>query len=127
LVKHLREFPQPPNLDQNEGVQAMQNVMNAKGLYPPIYWTYPTYTDAVEVGLFNEARPTEWEVLRDYLLKNKYINNGKAREVTGIVQVTKMSQYLSKWSDQGLLTKIQSGSKKFTLYKLANQEDAGSS
>ena len=30
LVKHLREFPQPPNLDQNEGVKAMQNEMNAR-------------------------------------------------------------------------------------------------
>jgi len=125
LVKHLREFPQPPNLDQNEGVKAMQNEMNARGLYPPIFWTYPFYDDSVEVGLFNENRPGEWEKIKDFLLVNKYIGNEKSREVTGIVQVTKMSQLLRKWTKQGLLTKIQpkSGAKKHTLYKLANQED----
>jgi len=125
LVKHLREFPSPPNLDQNEGVKAMQNEMNAKNLYPPTYWTYPYYDDSVEVGLFNENRPSEWEAIRDFLATNKYVGNEKAREVTGIVQVTKMSQLLRKWTKQGLLTKIEprSGAKRHTLYKLANQED----
>lgn len=124
LVKHLREFPHPPNLDQNEGVTAMQNTMHEHGLYPPIYWTYPTYLDSVEVGLFNENRPGEWEKIKEYLLKNKYIGNQKAREVTGILQVTKMSQLLSKWTDQGLLIKIPvNNSKKNTLYKLSTQDD----
>ena len=41
LVKHLREFPSPPNLDQNEGARAMRAEMKAQNLYPPIFWTYP--------------------------------------------------------------------------------------
>ncbi len=125
IVKHLREFPNPPNLDQNEGVQAMQNTMYEKGLFPPIYWTYPTYDDSVEVGLFNENRPSEWEKIKEYLTTNRYIGNQKAREVTGILQVTKMSQLLSKWTEQGLLIKIlpKNNSKKNTLYKLSVQDD----
>jgi ATP-dependent DNA helicase RecG len=128
LVKHLREFPEPPNLDQNEGVKAMQNEMNAHNLYPPIYWEYPTYQDSVEVGLFNELRPGEWEQVRDFLIKNKYINNVQARTVTGIVQAYKMSALFRRWADQGLLIRIQptSGAKRNTRYKLANQDELGS-
>lgn len=129
LVKHLREFPEPPNLDQNEGVRAMQNVMHASNLLPPIYWTYPYYQDAVEVGLFNEHRSSEWDKVKEYLLKNKYINNEKAREITGVVQAYKMSTLFKKWVGQGLLTKIQTKneSRRFTRYKLSNQEDINTS
>lgn len=127
LVKHLREFSAPPNLDQNEGVKAMQSEMHDHNLYPPIYWTYPYHIDSVEVGLFNESRPTEWEKVKTYLAENKYIVNREARDITGVVQVTKMSQLLNKWTKQGLLTKIaaKNGNKKDTRYKLANQEDLG--
>lgn len=37
IVKHLREFPLPPNLDQNEGVRAMRSEMKTQNLYPPIF------------------------------------------------------------------------------------------
>ena len=127
LVKCLREFPQPPNLDQNEGVKAMQQQMYSHNLFPPIYLTYPIFIDSVMVALFNENRPSEWEKIKDYLSENKYIVNREARDVTGIVQVTKMSQLLNKWTRQGLLTKVmaKNGNKKDTRYKLANQEDLG--
>ena len=129
LVKHLREFPQPPNLDQNEGVKAMQNEMNAHNLFPPVYWAYPMYDDSVEVGLFNESRPNEWEKIKIYLTANKYVGDRQAREVTGVVQVTKMSQLLSKWTKQGLLAKIEAknGDKRNIRYKSPNQEDLASS
>ncbi len=106
LVKHLREFPSPPNLDQNEGVKAMRSEMKSQSLYPPIFWTYPNLEDAVRVVLLNEKVATEWEKINFYLEKNKYINNGKAREITGIVQVYKMSKLLDKWAKNGLLIKI---------------------
>lgn len=106
LVKHLREFPSPPNLDQSEGVKAMRSEMKSQNLYPPIFWTYPNLQDAVRVVLLNEKVATEWEKVSFYLEKNKYINNGKAREITGIVQVYKMSKFLDKWAKNGLLIKI---------------------
>ena len=125
LVKHMREFPNPPNLDQNEGVQAMRNEMLGSGLFPPIYITYPEHLDSVEVTLLNEHRPDEWEKVRAYLQANRYIANEKAREITGVEQRDKMSRLLNKWVRQGLLIRIQpkAGGAKGTKYKLANTEE----
>jgi ATP-dependent DNA helicase RecG len=125
LVKHLREFPEPPNLDLNEGVRAMRSEMGRQNLYPPIFVTYPVYDDSVMVILFNESQPTEWEKVRQFLEQNKYINNKTAREITGIVQTYKMSRFFNKWVKKGLLLKIEAESKnpRDTRYKLANSED----
>ncbi len=121
IVKHLREFPEAPNLDMNEGVVAMRNEMKSEGLYPPLFWTYPNLQDAVRVILLNEKAPSEWEKVRDYLEKNNYVTNEIARQVTGIVQNYQMSRLLSKWVDQGLLIKV--GKFKSTKYKLRDSDE----
>lgn len=124
LVKTLREFPSPPNLDQNEGVIAMQNEMKAEGLYPPVFKTYPELIDVVDVVLFNEHTPTEWEKVKAYLENNNYINNHQARDLTGVEQMHKMSKLFNRWVKQGLLIKIMpGGSAKNTLYKLAKDNN----
>lgn len=125
LVKHLREFPSPPNLDQNEGVRAMRQEMMAQNLYPPIFFTYPLYQDSVKVVLLNEHRPSEWEKISEYLVENKYIANQKAREITGIVQRDKMAKILKNWVNQGLLIQIvpSSGFMKGTRYKLPGSSE----
>jgi len=125
LVKHLREFSAPPNLDRNEGVQAMRNVMDKHNLFPPIFSTYPMLNDSVEVILLNEKKPNEWEKVYDYLTNNKYINNKKAREITQIIQVYKMSKLLKKWVQQGLLEKVipETGGTKKIKYKLPNTDE----
>lgn len=124
LVKHLREFPQPPNLDQNEGVKAMKSVMNKAGLYPPIFFTYPNLQDGVRVVLLNEKAPSEWDKVLYFLTKHKFITNEQARHVTGITQRDKMSRLLKKWVNKGLLIKIQprSGYVKATKYRLPESE-----
>ncbi|NUN24163.1 MAG: putative DNA binding domain-containing protein [Candidatus Jettenia caeni] len=120
LVKHLREFPSPPNLDQNEGVRAMRNEMSACNLYPPIFLTYPVYQDSVKVVLLNAHRPSEWEKISTYLKENKYITNENARKITGIVQRDKMTHILKNWVKQGLLIQMvpSSGYVRGTKYKL---------
>ncbi len=123
LVKHLREFPEKPNLDRNEGVQAMRSEMNKENLFPPIFITYPTFEDSINLILLNEERPDEWEKVMEYLEKNKYINNRKAREITGQVQVHTMSRMLKKWCDQELIVKIGAKNPKDTKYKLSNMEE----
>jgi len=125
VVKHLREFPEQPNLDLNEGVRAMRSEMKAKGLYPPIFFTYPVYEDSVKVVLLNELIQTEWEKVEEYLKANKYISNKEAREITGVTQLDSMSKKLKKWVTQGLLLKIDhdSRSPRLTRYKLADKED----
>ncbi len=125
LVKHLREFPLPPNLDQNEGVRAMRSEMKSQNLYPPIFWTYPNLEDAVRVVLLNEKVATEWEKVSFYLEKNKYITNEKAREITGVVQRDKMTRILKNWVKHGLLIQIvpPSGYVKRTKYRLPGTDE----
>jgi len=120
LVKHLREFPAPPNLDQNEGIRAMRSEMHSSNLYPPIFHTYPFLPHSVRVILLNEKKATEWKKVTTYLQQNKYITNQEARNVTGIVQRDKMSRILANWVKQGSLVKIvpTSGYVKATKYKL---------
>ncbi len=125
LVKHLREFPSPPNLDQNEGVKAMRKEMSAQNLYPPIFLTYPLYQDSVKVALLNEHRPSEWEKISAYLSEKKYITNEQAREITGVIHRDKMARILKNWVNQGLLIQIipPSGFVKGTKYKLSDSSE----
>lgn len=125
LVKHLREFSDPPNLDRNEGVQAMRSEMNKQNLFPPLYITYPVLEDSVNLLLFNEEKPGEWEKVSKYLEDNKYIDNKKAREITGIEQSYKMSRLFKKWTDKGLLLKVEAESKnpRDTRYKLTDRDE----
>lgn len=129
LVKHLREFPSPPNLDQNEGIRAMRNEMKTNELYPPIFWTYPNLQDGVRVVLLNEKSADEWERVSDYLEKNKYITNEDARKITGVVQRDRMTWLLKNWVRQGLIIKIvpSSGYVRGTKYRLPATRDLGKS
>jgi predicted HTH transcriptional regulator len=105
-VKHLREFPNPPNLDQNEGVKAMRSEMEKENLYPPIFLSYPTFSDSVKVVLFNEKIATEWEKVQSFLEKNTFITNEEARQITHIEQRDRMSKLLKQWVDKSLLIQI---------------------
>ncbi|HOW59344.1 MAG TPA: putative DNA binding domain-containing protein [Candidatus Omnitrophota bacterium] len=125
IVKHLREFPSPPNLDQSEGVRAMRHEMSDRQLYPPIFLTYPLYQDSVKVVLLNEHRISEWEKLSVYLQDNKYVTNEEARRITGVVQRDKMAKMLKNWVKHGLLIQIvpPSGYVKGTKYKLPDAQE----
>ncbi len=119
LVKHLREFPDPPNLDQNEGVRAMRSEMNSQNLYPPVFFTYPFLQDSVRVVLLNTIRASEWDKVYAYLTKKeKYVTNEVVRKVIDNPDTSKVSRLLSKWVKQGLLMRIETGSKKMAKYRL---------
>lgn len=119
LVKHLREFPQPPNLDQNEGVRAMRKVMSGANLYPPLFFTYPHLQDGVRVVLFNETAPGEWDKISHYLTEHKYISNKEARSVLN-KDIAAVSKLFGKWVKQGLITKLvpRTGAKRNVRYRL---------
>ena len=125
LVKHLREFPDPPNLDQNEGVRAMRKLMREGNFFPPIFITYPFLQDSIRVVLFNEKAPGEWDKVLNYLGKNKYIVNKEAREILYISDTAKVSRLLNVWAKKGLLTRImpKSGSKRNVKYRLPSQDE----
>ena len=125
LVKHLREFPSPPNLDQSEGVKSMRMEMYNNQLYPPIFYTYPYLQDAVRVVLFNEKVNTEWEKVQHYLKQNKYLTNEITRTITGIEQRDSMAKILKNWCEKGLLIQIKppSGYVRATKYRLPNSNE----
>lgn len=125
LVKHLREFSDPPNLDRNEGVRAMRSEMDKNKLYPPVFFTYPRLEDAVRVVLLNVAKPSEWDKVSHYLAnKEKYITNEKVREIIRNPDTSKVSRILARWVEQGLLTKIDTGAKRTVKYRLpADKEE----
>jgi len=125
LVKNLREFPEPPNLDQNEGVRAMRQTMKASNLYPPIFWTYPNLQDSVRVILLNEEAASEWDKISNYLNKNKYITNAEARKILYIEDTVKTSKILNRLVKKGLLTKLvpRTGAKRNVRYRLPTADE----
>lgn len=126
LVKHLREFSSPPNLDQNEWVRAMRSEMIKQNLYPPIYWTYPILQDSVRVILWNESQPSDWDKIKEYFKNERFITNKIARDITWTIQVNKMSEKLRKWTEKWLLIKIPEDCniKKSVKYKLTSDIDS---
>lgn len=130
LVKHLREFPDAPNMDANEGVKAMIREMRTNKLYPPTYFTWPTKDDLgfvhyVKLVLFNKNTPDEWIKIADYLRHNSHINNSKARELTGVVQTAAMSKMLNKWLAQGLIERVVNGNagRRHARYRLKTRKE----
>jgi len=104
IVSHLREFPDPPNLDAGEGVRMMFHTMGAAGLYPPLYLTRATTgRDSVTVLLLNEARPTVWDQVCGWLGEHGTIGNAEVRQIMKTEDVLAASRALKGWVDRGLL------------------------
>ena len=118
LVKHLREFVAPPNLDENEGVRTIRRAMKAAGLFPPVY---SAKDNSIKLSLFTAGRPATWDVVEDYLKKNSYVTNNIARQVTGVDNSNQISKLFRSWVEMGLLLQISNGSKRQTKYRLADR------
>jgi ATP-dependent DNA helicase RecG len=104
IVQHLREFPNPPNLDAGEGVRMMIGTMRESGLYPPMYFTRPRIErEAVVTILRNQNRPTVWEQVVDYLEKHADIGNAELRQLLQTNDTLGASKQLKAWVEQGLL------------------------
>ena len=120
VVKHLLEFPMPPNLDQNEGVNSMFNEMKEKKLYPPVYYTYPELENSIKLVLYFENADKKWNELTKAFTGNKYLNNQIARKAVK-VENYEMSRLFKKWTSMGFLIKIEKSGEKSFRYKLKNQ------
>jgi ATP-dependent DNA helicase RecG len=125
IVKHLREFPEPPNLDQNEGIRAMRQTMTDAQLFPPIFITYPYLQDSVKVYLFNEKSTDEWDKISHYLNEHKYITNKEGRAVLRIQSEVKMSKLFNKLLKKNLIIRItpRTGAKKNVSYRLPSLDE----
>ena len=104
LASHLREFPNPPNLDAGEGVRMMFGTMRETGLYPPIYLTRPRIErQSVLVQLLNGNRPSLWEQVSDYIDRNGSVGNAEVRQLMGTDNVLGVSKLIREWVDLGVL------------------------
>jgi ATP-dependent DNA helicase RecG len=124
LVNHLREFPEPPNVDAGEGVPMMFSTMKEQGLFPPQY-TLNERTDIpyVQVTLRNEKRPQIWEQVSDWIERNGFIADRHLREIAE-VETLEATRMLKAWLEKGLLVKDASGGKKGTVYRKPESKPA---
>jgi len=118
IVQHLREFPDPPNLDAHEGVKMMFGPMQEAGLYPPMYLTRPRLKqEAVLMTLWNQNQPGAWEQVSQYIDQHRSIANTDVRRILGIDDSLRATRKLREWVDQGLLIVANpKAGKKFRRY-----------
>jgi len=118
IVSHLREFPNPPNLDAGEGARMMFATMEQAGLYSPLYLTPPAFPrEAVCVVLFNLERPSVWDQVNSFLDKHGAITNAQLRQIMQTDNTLAASRLLKAWVDQGLLAVVNpEAAKQFRRY-----------
>lgn len=122
IVSHIRELPDPPNIDAGEGVRMMFQTMRGVGLYPPIYLAVPIgEPSGVLVVLLNEKMPSVWEQVSHWLDKKGNITNRQLRQIAGW-DTLKASKVLRGWVAKGLLIPDQSRGKTKTVYRRAQDE-----
>jgi len=116
LARHLREFPNPPNVDAGEGVPMMFAQMAQARLYEPIYREQlDAAVPTLLVTLLNEERPPLWVQVSDWIDRNGPIANGKLREISGLDTLA-ASKQLKQWVTQGVLVALPAASRQQARY-----------
>jgi ATP-dependent DNA helicase RecG len=124
LARHLREFPNPPNVDAGEGVPMMFAQMENANLYEPLYREQlDAAVPTLLVTLLNEERPPLWVQVSDWIDRHGPIANGKLREMSGLDTLA-ASKQLKQWVGQGVLVALPAASRQqasYTKPELAEQ------
>lgn len=116
LARHLREFPNPPNVDAGEGVPMMFAQMEQARLYEPLYREQlEAAVPTLVVTLLNEERPALWVQVSDWIDRNGPIANGKLREISGLDTLASSKQ-LRQWVAQGVLVALPAASRQQASY-----------
>ncbi len=121
ILRTLNRFQTAPNLDIGEGVDRMFKVMKEQNLYEPLFYPPTLRPNTVLLLLLNMHKIEYWDTVSKYLDENYRIINKKAREITGVDDVLKMSRLLRGWVEKGLLEKIGKA-KKDSYYRKPGQE-----
>ena len=116
LARHLREFPNPPNVDAGEGVPMMFAQMLQAQLYEPLYREQlETAVPTLVVTLLNEERPPLWVQVGDWIERQGPITNSKLREISG-QDTLAASKQLRLWVSQGVLVALPARSRQQASY-----------
>lgn len=126
LARHLREFPNPPNVDAGEGVPMMFAQMEQAKLYEPLYREQlETAVPTLVVTLLNLERPTVWDEVSAWIDREGAISNVKLCDIAK-VDTLKASRMLVAWRDQGLLVPVPGRAKRNMAYTKPTTADAES-
>lgn len=116
LARHLREFPNPPNVDAGEGVPMMFAQMAQANLYEPLYREQlDAAVPTLLVTFLNEERPPLWVQVSDWIDRNGPLANGKLREISGLDTLA-ASKQLRQWVAQGVLVALPAASRQQARY-----------
>ncbi len=121
ILRTLNRFQTAPNLDIGEGVDRIFRVMKEKNLYEPQYSPPTLRPNTVLLILLNLQKIEHWDTVSKYLDEHYRITNTRAREITGLNDILKMSRQLRTWVEKGLLEKIGKV-KKDVYYRKPGQE-----
>lgn len=123
LVSHIREFPNPPNVDAGEGVPMMFAAMRSTGLYPPRYTSHTsTAIPTVTVTLLNESRPEIWEQVSAFLDANGEMANRDLRKIVG-ADTLQATRLLKGWVEKGLIVRQGSGKRNASYRKPSSLDE----
>ena len=116
LARHLREFPNPPNVDAGEGVPMMFAQMEQAKLYEPLYREQlDAAVPTLLVTLLNEERPPLWVQVSDWIDRSGPIANAQLREISSL-DTLGASKQLKQWVAQGVLVALPGASLKHMRY-----------
>lgn len=123
LARHLREFPNPPNVDAGEGVPMMFAQMAQANLYEPLYREQiEAAVPTLCVTLLNEERPPLWVQVSDWIDRNGPIANADVCRIAE-VDTLKASKMLRGWVDRGLLELLPGRVRSNAAYHKPTQGD----
>lgn len=116
LARHLREFPNPPNVDAGEGVPMMFAQMAQANLYEPLYREkMDAAVPTLLVTLLNEERPPLWVQVSDWIDRHGPITNSKLREMSALDTLA-ASRQLRQWVNKGVLVALPAASRQQASY-----------
>ena len=123
LARHLREFPNPPNVDAGEGVPMMFAQMAQADLYEPLYREQlDAAVPTLLLTLLNEERPPLWVQVSDWVERNGPIANADVCRIAD-VDTLKASKMLRAWVDRGLLEPLPGRVRSNAAYRKPSQVD----
>lgn len=116
LARHVREFPNPPNVDAGEGVPMMFAQMAQANLYEPLYREQAdAAVPTLLVTLLNEERPPLWAQVSDWIDRQGPITNGRLREMSALDTLA-ASKQLRQWVTKGVLVALPAASRQQASY-----------
>jgi ATP-dependent DNA helicase RecG len=103
LVRLIHKFPNPPNKDVGEGLNAAFDAMKKSRLKPPIV---REIENSVVVEIRHDKLASPEESVMDYLANHPEITNRIARELTGITSENTMKEVFLRLAKRNLIERI---------------------